>query len=224
MGWQDVQLGPVLGNGAAGDLHALVGSTLGKLAPDLAVARQAFRQWTVTDTPGETGNAGGAEMMGIVDAVLPSLQGLQVHVGFFQRIAEHAERRDRDVAIADRLDAIDAFLKERYLDSGKLPHVQLLLAHEGKIVHFYSAGKAREEGENAIDEASLFRIASMTKPITSIAFMMLVEQGKVAVDTPVHHVLPEFKGLGVYNGGGGGVPMMFSSTQLPRITGEVRVA
>ena len=116
---------------------------------------------------------------------------------------------------ADRLDAIDAFLKERYLDSGKLPHVQLLLAHEGKIVHFYSAGKAREEGENAIDEASLFRIASMTKPITSIAFMMLVEQGKVAVDTPVHHVLPEFKGLGVYNGGGGGVPFQTKPTSEP---------
>ena len=51
---------------------------------------------------------------------------------------------------------------------------------------------------------SLFRIAWMTKPITSVAFMMLVEEGKVAVDTPVHHVLPEFKGIGVYNGGGGG--------------------
>ena len=44
----------------------------------------------------------------------------------------------------------------------------------------------------------------MTKPITSIAFMMLVERARSRVDTPVHHVLPEFKGLGVYDGGGGG--------------------
>jgi len=113
-----------------------------------------------------------------------------------------------------RLAGIDGFLKERYIDSGKLPNTQLLVAHDGKIVHFSSQGTAREGGA-AIDETSLFRIASMTKPITSIAFMILVEQGKVAVDTPVHHVLPEFKGLGVYNGGGGGVPFLTKPTSEP---------
>lgn len=109
---------------------------------------------------------------------------------------------------ADRLNRIPAFLKERYLDSGKLPHVQLLIARDGEIVHFSSQGAAREGSDRPIDEGSIFRIASMTKPVTSIAFMMLVEQGLVAVDTPVHHVLPEFEKLGVYNGGGGGVPFL----------------
>ena len=113
-----------------------------------------------------------------------------------------------------RLAAIDAFLAERYIASGKLPHCQLLVAQGGEIAHFSSQGTAREGGKN-IDEGSLFRIASMTKPITSIAFMMLVEEGKVAVDTPVHHVLPEFKGLGVYAGGGGGVPFQTRSTAEP---------
>ncbi|MGE5872375.1 serine hydrolase, partial [Klebsiella pneumoniae] len=75
-------------------------------------------------------------------------------------------------------------------------------------------GAAREGGAR-VDEHSLFRIASMTKPITSIAFMMLVEQGKVAVDTPVHHVLPEFRDVGVYNGGGGGVPFLTRPTAEP---------
>ena len=46
----------------------------------------------------------------------------------------------------------------------------------------------------------------MTKPITSVAFMTLVEDGRIALDTPVHHVLPEFEKLGVYVSGGGGVP------------------
>ncbi len=55
----------------------------------------------------------------------------------------------------------------------------------------------------------------MTKPITSVAFMMLVEQGLVAVDTPVHHVLPEFKDIGVYDGGGGGVPFVTKPTTEP---------
>ena len=114
----------------------------------------------------------------------------------------------------DRLAAIDAFLKARYLDTGRLPNAQLLIARDGEIAHFSHQGAAREGGPN-IDERSLFRIASMTKPITSLAFMMLVEEGKVAVDMPVHHVLPEFKGVGVYDGGGGGVPFVTKATTEP---------
>ena len=112
-----------------------------------------------------------------------------------------------------RLARIDSFVKENYLDNGKLPHAQVLVAHRGEIAHFSSQGTAREGGK-AIDEASLFRIASMTKPVTSIAFMMLLEEGKVALDTPVHRVLPEFREIGVYNGGGGGVP--FATKPLTR--------
>ena len=113
-----------------------------------------------------------------------------------------------------RLSRIPAFIKERYLDTGLLPNAQILIAKDGQIAHFSSQGEAREGGKQ-IDETSLFRIASMTKPVTSIAFMMLVEQGKVAVDTPVHHVLPEFKGIGVYNGGGGGVPFLTKPCDQP---------
>ncbi|KQT33578.1 serine hydrolase [Sphingomonas sp. Leaf412] len=108
---------------------------------------------------------------------------------------------------AARLAAIDTFLKDRYIDTGRLPNAQLLVARDGEIVHFSSQGSAREGGAG-IDETSLFRIASMTKPITSVAFMMLLEEAKVALDTPLHHVLPEFKGVGVYAGGGGGVPFV----------------
>lgn len=109
---------------------------------------------------------------------------------------------------------VDRLLEERYVAPGKLPGAQILIAREGEIVHFSHLGTARQGGA-PVDEGSLFRIASMTKPITSIAFMMLVEEGRVAVDTPVHHVLPEFKGLGVYNGGGGGVPFLTRPTDQP---------
>lgn len=115
---------------------------------------------------------------------------------------------------ASRLSRIDDLLKERYIDSGKLANTQILLARDGEIVHFASQGPAREGGA-PVDDASLFRIASMTKPITSIAFMMLVEQGLVAVDTPVHHVLPEFKQVGVFNGGGGDAPFQTLPTAEP---------
>lgn len=113
-----------------------------------------------------------------------------------------------------RLARADAFMKARYLDSGRLPHAQLLVARDGEIVHFSHQGAAREGGA-PVDETTLFRIASMTKPITSIAFMMLLEKGDVALDTPVHHVLPEFKGVGVYDGGGAGVPFKTRPTDEP---------
>ena len=114
-----------------------------------------------------------------------------------------------------RLNRIDAFVKEQYLDTGKLPQAQLLISRDGEIVHFSSQGAARAGSDKQIDEGSLFRIASMTKPVTSVAFMMLVEEGKVAVDTPVAHVLPEFKDLGVHAGGGGDAPFMTKPTAEP---------
>ncbi|MGI4733066.1 MAG: serine hydrolase domain-containing protein [Janthinobacterium lividum] len=112
---------------------------------------------------------------------------------------------------AGRLARIDAFLRERYVGAdgsgGRLPHAQLLLAHEGEVAHFASIGPARDGGA-PVDEGSLFRIASMTKPITSLAFMMLMEEARVALDTPVAHVLPELADVGVYAGGGAGVPFV----------------
>ena len=58
---------------------------------------------------------------------------------------------------AARLRRIDAFLQERYIDSGKLPNAQLLIGREEEIVHFTSLGAAREGG-SPVDETSLFRI------------------------------------------------------------------
>ncbi len=126
----------------------------------------------------------------------------------------HGTRGERTGFDSDRLARIDAFVKERYVEPGLIPHAQLLIGRDGEIVHFSSIGAAREGGA-PIDESSLFRIASMTKPITSVAFMMLVEEGKVALDTPVHHVLPELKRLGVYDGGGGGVPFVTKAPARP---------
>ncbi|MES2338513.1 MAG: serine hydrolase domain-containing protein [Pseudomonadota bacterium] len=116
---------------------------------------------------------------------------------------------------ASRLHAIDTFLQERYVDSGRFANTQLLIGRDDAIVHFTSQGSAREDGSAAVDAATLFRIASMTKPVTSVAFMQLLEEGKVALDTPVHHVIPELKGLGVYAGGGAGVPFAITPTAQP---------
>ncbi|URW76542.1 beta-lactamase family protein [Sphingomonas donggukensis] len=115
---------------------------------------------------------------------------------------------------AGRLARIDAFLDANYVANGKLPNAQLLIGRDDAIVHLSSMGAAREGGA-AVDDASLFRIASMTKPVTSVAFMQLVEEGRVALDTPVHHVVPELKGVGVYNGGGAGMAFATKPTAEP---------
>jgi len=122
---------------------------------------------------------------------------------------------------ASRLARIEPYLKERYLDSGLLPNCQLLIAHDGEIAHFSHQGLAREGG-SPIDETSLYRIASMTKPITSIAFMQLVEQAKVALDTPVHRILPEFRELAVFAAGSHGAYQTRSTAQPMRMIDLLR--
>jgi CubicO group peptidase (beta-lactamase class C family) len=106
---------------------------------------------------------------------------------------------------AARLARIGAFLEERYVGPGRLPHADLLLAREGQPIYRVTLGNARADGTPLAPDA-IYRIASMTKPLTSIAFMMLLEEGKIALDDPVTRVIPEFAGLGVYTGGGGDAP------------------
>ena len=108
---------------------------------------------------------------------------------------------------AVRLDRIGPFLQQNYLDNGRLPNAQILVAREGKPVYHFAGGALDKEGAALPDDA-LFRIASMTKPVTSIAFMQLVEQCKVALDDPIGRVLPELASMGVYAGGGGAAPFM----------------
>lgn len=96
----------------------------------------------------------------------------------------------------DRLDALVDHLDRTYVQSGKLPHMQMLVSRDEVPLLSVSRGQARATGE-PLQADALFRIASMTKPVTSVAFMRLVEQGQVALDDPVTDVLPEFADLRV---------------------------
>ena len=70
----------------------------------------------------------------------------------------------------------------------------------GKIIHFNSYGYSNLKTKELINEKSIFRIYSMTKPIVSIALMMLYEQGKFLLDDPVEKYIPEFKNIKYYDG------------------------
>jgi CubicO group peptidase (beta-lactamase class C family) len=104
---------------------------------------------------------------------------------------------------AERLARIPAFVERTYVAPGHLPGVQLLIARDSKVAHLSSHGIARAAGRQPLGDDSIFRIASMTKPITSIAFMMLVEEGRVALEQPVETMIPEFAGIGVFDPAGG---------------------
>ncbi|MEO0499878.1 MAG: serine hydrolase domain-containing protein, partial [Pseudomonadota bacterium] len=114
----------------------------------------------------------------------------------------------------DRLARADAFLKAKYIDTGRFPGTQLLVSRNGVPIHFKTQGTLRVD-EAPLPEDSLFRIASMTKPITSVAFMTLFEEGKVQLDTPVAKVLPEFEDVGVLVAGGAGVPFQTEPPKRP---------
>jgi CubicO group peptidase (beta-lactamase class C family) len=99
------------------------------------------------------------------------------------------------------LDRLEQRLKLRYIDSGRFPGTQLLIYRRGKIVHSTVQGFADVERKVPVKDDTIYRIYSMTKPITSVAFMMLVEEGRVAIDEPVHKYIPEWKDLGVFQAG-----------------------
>jgi CubicO group peptidase (beta-lactamase class C family) len=99
------------------------------------------------------------------------------------------------------LDRVEAHLKSRYIDAGRFPGTQLLVYRRGKVVHSASQGFADVERKVPVKDDTIYRIYSMTKPITSVAFMMLFEEGKVALDEPVVKYIPEWKNLGVFAAG-----------------------
>jgi CubicO group peptidase (beta-lactamase class C family) len=100
-----------------------------------------------------------------------------------------------------RFGRLEDHLKRNYIDNGRFPCTQTLVYRRGKVVHSAVQGFADVERKVPVKDDTIFRIYSMTKPITSVAFMMLVEEGRVALDEPVHKYIPEWKNLSVFMGG-----------------------
>src|ERR1700744_3259065 len=98
-------------------------------------------------------------------------------------------------------DRIEDHLKRRYIEAGRFPGSQLVVYRRGKVVHSTVQGLADVERNIAVKDDTIYRIYSMTKPITSAPFMMLAEKGKVALDEPVAKYIPEWKNLGVFVAG-----------------------
>ena len=85
-------------------------------------------------------------------------------------------------------------LVQGYVDDGKFPGAITMIARRGKVVHFETYGNMDDEAAKPMSPDAIFRFASMTKPIASVAFMTLYEEGKFQLDDPVSKFIPEFKG------------------------------
>jgi len=95
-----------------------------------------------------------------------------------------------------RLAAVGPML-QGVVDAGDLSGAVTLVWRKGEIVRLDAVGKRDREHNLPMQRDTLFRIASMTKPITSVAVMMLIEEGKLALDTPIAKWLPEFADMRV---------------------------
>ena len=105
---------------------------------------------------------------------------------------------------AARLARIDQFLQDRYVGPGRLPGAQFVLTRRGEVVHQSVVGLGDVARAAPLTEGALYRIFSMTKPVTSVALMMLVEEGRIALDDPVARHIPAFGQLRVFKGGTAG--------------------
>ena len=100
-----------------------------------------------------------------------------------------------------KLNEMEKFFKDNYTDKGKLAGTQTLISRKGKIIHFNSHGYRDVENSKKITEDTIFRIYSMTKPVTSVALMQLFEKGLFQLADPVSKFLPEFKKSSVFQSG-----------------------
>jgi CubicO group peptidase (beta-lactamase class C family) len=122
--------------------------------------------------------------------------------------AKVAESRARDLATAtaesvgmstERLRRLDAAVK-RLVDDKQVAGLVTLVERHGKVVNFNAAGQLDVRKNDPVQKDSIFRIYSMSKPITGVAMMMLYEEGKWQLNDPVSRYIPEFARLKVYAG------------------------
>jgi CubicO group peptidase (beta-lactamase class C family) len=116
----------------------------------------------------------------------------------------------------ERLNRIDRHY-QRYVDEGKLPGFLALIARDGQLVHIAKGGYRDVEAQLPVELDTQFRIYSMTKPITSVAAMLLWEEGAFELKDPVERFIPAFKDARVWAGGSQNNPVTVPAREPVRI-------
>lgn len=92
---------------------------------------------------------------------------------------------------AERLQRVDEFLQS-WVETGRIPHAQSLIVHRGEVVHNQVYGTSDAERKRPLTKDAIWRIASQTKLITTIAVMMLYEEGKFLLEDPISQYISTF--------------------------------
>jgi len=111
----------------------------------------------------------------------------------------HARAADKpeDVGLSsERLARIGRVLRGE-VDAGRMPGAVVAIARKGALVHLDALGYRDKEARVAMTDDTLFWAASMTKPMTVVGALMLLEQGKLLIDDPIGKYLPEFREMRV---------------------------
>ena len=110
--------------------------------------------------------------------------------------------KPEDVGLSSsRLARIDEHLHGKYIEPGKISGALTLVARRGQVAYCSSIGKMELESQRPMEDDAIFRIYSMTKPITSVAVMMLYERGLFQLRDPVSNYIPAFREQGVFQMG-----------------------
>ena len=104
---------------------------------------------------------------------------------------------------SNRLETISRHLMDNYINPGKISGCQVMVSRHGVPAYFSSFGQMDIERNKPVLEDTIFRIYSMTKPITSVALMMLFEEGRFQLNDPVSRFIPSWKGQRVWVSGDG---------------------
>ncbi|MDX1579694.1 MAG: serine hydrolase domain-containing protein, partial [Gemmatimonadota bacterium] len=108
---------------------------------------------------------------------------------------------------SDRLERLSGAM-QALIDEGRLAGMTTMLAREGAVTHFETYGYRDVEAGDPMPPDAIFRIYSMTKPITGVALMMLYEEGKFRLSDPVARYIPELADLRVAAGEGPDGPLV----------------
>jgi CubicO group peptidase (beta-lactamase class C family) len=128
-----------------------------------------------------------------------------------------ASKAERVGMSSERLQRIDA-LAERYISEGRVPGMVTMVSRRGKIVHFEAHGNRGLADDTPMQKDDLFRIYSMTKPITAVAIMQLYEQGAFQLSDPIAKFVPELAELEVLQEDGSRVPAASPITMQQLLT------
>ena len=109
-------------------------------------------------------------------------------------------KTERKTLAVDRLNNVEKLL-DRYVAEGKIPGYNCLVSQGFEEIAYFQNGLKDVARSKPIDRSTLFRIYSMTKPMTSVALMQLFEQGLFLLDDPVQRFIPEWKKLKVFKSG-----------------------